>query len=32
LSFIEDLRIVPAELGERGTLTGAGLLSLVAAI
>ncbi|MFE4498314.1 ROK family protein [Rhodococcus sp. NPDC056743] len=32
LSFIEDLRIVPAELGEHGTLTGAGLLSLVAAI
>lgn len=32
LSFIKDLRIVSAELGERGTLTGAGLLSLVDAI
>ncbi|WP_424809724.1 ROK family protein [Rhodococcus sp. 27YEA15] len=28
LSFISNLRIVPAELGSRGTLTGAGLLTL----
>ncbi|MDI9903869.1 ROK family protein [Rhodococcus sp. IEGM 1409] len=32
LSFISGLRIVPAELGGAGTLTGAGLLSLTAAI
>ncbi|MDV6271979.1 ROK family protein [Rhodococcus erythropolis] len=32
LSFIAGLRIVPAELGGAGTLTGAGLLSLTAAI
>ncbi|MER5838223.1 ROK family protein, partial [Streptomyces sp. NPDC002130] len=32
LSFIQELRIVPAELGGAGTLTGAGLLSLTAVI
>ncbi|MDV8008002.1 MULTISPECIES: ROK family protein [unclassified Rhodococcus (in: high G+C Gram-positive bacteria)] len=32
LSFIAGLRIVPAELGGAGTLTGAGLLSFTAAI
>jgi glucokinase len=32
LSFIAGLRIVPAELGGAGTLTGAGLLALTAVI
>ena len=32
LSFVAGLRIVPAELGGAGTLTGAGLLALTAVI